>query len=354
MTAQKRLEEDTQFMQECTFQPKIIHRSKNKASSDPAPIPSFDEAVMRSRGAFRERTKLRQKLDVRAQSWCAEYDRRMEALEKQRAMGIYPNSQAPSEIDSSTPSYARHSISTAAKSRTLHDRQAHTAPAASRPLLYVDVNMGRGKLGRIALYPNDDPAKVARNFARMYSISKTMTSRLTQLLQSQLSSLRNSSMSPEESRIGADIGGASDVIQIDTTTDQKNGVSSTVLQTKSAGLPLVVAAPLTPVSSTLNSSTLAELAALSPSTMGFSPNASVVPLGKFSDSKPPDVSQLSELEAAERQLEEIQAHHSFEFLNTSTDLAGLSEEDFSSDLNEEFVVGGGKFKTAEKSRKMAG
>eukprot|EP01083_Nonionella_stella_P158650 516619_1 len=36
MTAQKRLEEDTQFMQECTFQPKIIHRSKNKASSDPA------------------------------------------------------------------------------------------------------------------------------------------------------------------------------------------------------------------------------------------------------------------------------------------------------------------------------
>jgi hypothetical protein len=42
------------------------------------------------------------------------------------------------------------------------------------PFYYIDINIGGGKSGKIALYEGDDPYKVARNFAVTFQLSPEM------------------------------------------------------------------------------------------------------------------------------------------------------------------------------------
>jgi hypothetical protein len=60
-----------------------------------------------------------------------------------------------------------------------------TAKRAERktPLLYMDVNLGPGKTGRIGLHQGDDPVQLAGNFARAYQLDTTMRDRLQQLIE---------------------------------------------------------------------------------------------------------------------------------------------------------------------------
>lgn len=60
-----------------------------------------------------------------------------------------------------------------------------TAKRAERrtPLLYMDVNLGPGKTGRIGLHQDDDPVQLAGNFARAYQLDATMRDRLQQLIE---------------------------------------------------------------------------------------------------------------------------------------------------------------------------
>ena len=50
------------------------------------------------------------------------------------------------------------------------------------PFYYIDVNIGIGKKGKIALYEGDDPAKVARSFAVTFQLSEDMEDELFQTL----------------------------------------------------------------------------------------------------------------------------------------------------------------------------
>eukprot|EP00965_Chrysotila_dentata_P188378 6172706-Pleurochrysis_carterae.AAC.2 len=59
------------------------------------------------------------------------------------------------------------------------ERRAERKP----PLLYMDVNLGPGKTGRIGLHEGDDPAELALNFSRTYSLDSTMRKRLQQLIE---------------------------------------------------------------------------------------------------------------------------------------------------------------------------
>ena len=52
-----------------------------------------------------------------------------------------------------------------------------------QPLLYMDVNLGPGKTGRIGLHAGDDPGQLSLNFAKTYGLDATMRGRLQQLIE---------------------------------------------------------------------------------------------------------------------------------------------------------------------------
>ena len=51
------------------------------------------------------------------------------------------------------------------------------------PLMYMDVNIGPGRTGRIGLHEGDDPAELASNFARTYQLDGAMEAKLAGLIE---------------------------------------------------------------------------------------------------------------------------------------------------------------------------
>lgn len=51
-----------------------------------------------------------------------------------------------------------------------------------RAMLYMDVNLGPGRMGRIGIHQGDDPEVVAMNFAKSYSLDDILTKRLEELV----------------------------------------------------------------------------------------------------------------------------------------------------------------------------
>ena len=64
----------------------------------------------------------------------------------------------------------------------------HTDRRAERrhPLLYMDINLGHGKSGRIGLHGDDDPNALAANFARAYQLDDAMQTKLAGLIETYL------------------------------------------------------------------------------------------------------------------------------------------------------------------------
>eukprot|EP00761_Pharyngomonas_kirbyi_P012813 gb/GECH01012840.1/.p1 GENE.gb/GECH01012840.1/~~gb/GECH01012840.1/.p1 ORF type:complete len:730 (+),score=182.83 gb/GECH01012840.1/:1-2190(+) len=56
----------------------------------------------------------------------------------------------------------------------------------SKPLMYLDVNLGPGKTGRIGIHKGDDPAEVAKNFSISYRLDESTTQRLESMIRSTL------------------------------------------------------------------------------------------------------------------------------------------------------------------------
>merc|ERR1711871_651203 len=54
------------------------------------------------------------------------------------------------------------------------------------PLLYMDINLGPGRTGRIGLHGDDDPQALAANCARTYQLEAGMQAKLAGLIEKYL------------------------------------------------------------------------------------------------------------------------------------------------------------------------
>jgi len=57
------------------------------------------------------------------------------------------------------------------------------------PLLFMDVNLGPGRTGRIGIHEGDDPRLLARNFATTYQLDERLTARLEDLIRQHMESM---------------------------------------------------------------------------------------------------------------------------------------------------------------------
>ena len=49
---------------------------------------------------------------------------------------------------------------------------ARREKVVKKPFLILDINIGKGKTGRIALHEYDDPFEIANNFSRAFQLNK--------------------------------------------------------------------------------------------------------------------------------------------------------------------------------------
>lgn len=133
-----------QEMRECTFHPKILPSSRG---SSPREQPrNFDMAIARMRCATRRREEQQEELMHVPVG---------ENYARLRRLGAKP-------------------FSCYYKERTAVNRA---------PLVYVDVNVGKGKTGRIGVHEGDNLRELAWNFAKAFQLGAEMRQRLEVLLQ---------------------------------------------------------------------------------------------------------------------------------------------------------------------------
>lgn len=130
-------------MRECTFRPKVLTARRCPSPSWGAQPRNFDQAVARLRTAHNQRVELREKL---------EHVPRGENYERIRRMGVKPFSF------NSKGSSRRHL------------------------LMFVDVNVGRGRSGRIGVHDGDDLRVLSKNFARAFALDTQATMKLETML----------------------------------------------------------------------------------------------------------------------------------------------------------------------------
>lgn len=131
-------------MRECTFRPKLLPTRRNSISSAPQPR-NFETAVARMRSANRQRVQRREEVEHVP---CGEN------YERLRRLGARPFS-------------------------CYFKDKAMRQPA----LMYVDVNVGNGRTGRIRVREGDDLHALSRNFARTFQLDREMAKRLEEMLQ---------------------------------------------------------------------------------------------------------------------------------------------------------------------------
>eukprot|EP00933_Yihiella_yeosuensis_P026656 TRINITY_DN20716_c1_g1_i1.p1 TRINITY_DN20716_c1_g1~~TRINITY_DN20716_c1_g1_i1.p1 ORF type:complete len:538 (-),score=104.16 TRINITY_DN20716_c1_g1_i1:63-1676(-) len=130
-------------LRECTFKPKVLpHRRPASPRAQPR---NFDAAVSRMREAHRRRLQAQEE---RQRIPCGEN------YERLRRLGTQP-------------------FSCYFKDRATQRRQ---------PLVYVDVNVGKGRSGRIGLHEGDNLRVLAKNFAKAFQLDQGNQQRLEQLL----------------------------------------------------------------------------------------------------------------------------------------------------------------------------
>lgn len=138
-----RLLREREEMRECTFRPRLA--SWRPPSQGGAPPRNFEATVARMRNASQRRAQLNHE---KRRVPCGENYERLRRL----------RAQPPS-----------------CSSR---DR---VSPRRT-PLMYVDVNIGRGRTGRIGVHEGDDLGLLSRNFARAFQLGAEAARRLEELL----------------------------------------------------------------------------------------------------------------------------------------------------------------------------
>lgn len=149
---QKVLEEvkrrkEEQELAECTFKPKI-NSINCKALAESSKPSNFEKEIGRMRFAYYERMEQKNKID------------RIPLGEKYEQLRALP--QNP-------PKCATNYII-----------------RCEEPFLYLDVNTGTGRSGRIGLKPDDDPYEKAREFAVAFQVNEEMEAGLAALLAEQI------------------------------------------------------------------------------------------------------------------------------------------------------------------------
>mmetsp|Transcript_100100 Transcript_100100/g.321024 ORF Transcript_100100/g.321024 Transcript_100100/m.321024 type:complete len:539 (+) Transcript_100100:258-1874(+) len=137
---------EREAMRECTFQPKLLPQRRSISPRITPQPRNFERAVSRMRGAQRQKEALHEA------RWRIPAGENYERL---RRMGQQPFSCA------------------------YQDR-----PWARRgpPLFFVDVDVGRGRSGRIGVHEGDDLQAKARSFARAFQLDQTAALRLEDML----------------------------------------------------------------------------------------------------------------------------------------------------------------------------
>lgn len=142
-----KLLKEREEMRECTFRPKLLPARRPTSQVSPRPlVRNFDATVARMKAAHkRQLARDKERLHIP----CGEN------YERLRRLGNQPFSCAS------------------------RDRR----PFRRQPLLYVDVNVGHGRTGRIGVHEGDDLRVLAKNFARTFQLAAGALDRLENLLQ---------------------------------------------------------------------------------------------------------------------------------------------------------------------------
>jgi len=145
-------------MRECTFRPKLL---PSRRCAPPTPQPrSFDATVARMRAAHCRRVQRREERDHIP---CGENYERLKRLGTQPFMSCVEEKLL----------------------------------ARQPPLVYVDVDVGHGRTGRIGVREGDDLGALSRNFARAFQLPREAAIKLAEMLQQEYDS-RVRSRPPDE------------------------------------------------------------------------------------------------------------------------------------------------------------
>jgi len=145
-------------LEQCTFHPKI-----NKNS----PVFSGNR---KTAGKPSRQAKEREQPDKGAK-WATAHD-----LQPDGRSGVHALGPGGEDTERTTPMSPTFRTDQRQRDRT-------------HPLLYVDINVGLGKVGRIGLHEGDDPAVLAQNFCLTYSLGDATKLKLVAFLTEQLAML---------------------------------------------------------------------------------------------------------------------------------------------------------------------
>merc|ERR1719313_2439700 len=135
-------------MRECTFKPKLTSSSRRSSSTPPGAQPrNFETAVARMRIAYQQKM---QRQEEHEHVPCGEN------YERLRRLGTQP-------------------FSFCSKDKA---RLQKGAP----PLMYIDVNVGHGRTGRISVREGDDLRHLSQRFARTFQLDRQMAAQLEDML----------------------------------------------------------------------------------------------------------------------------------------------------------------------------
>merc|ERR1712100_253561 len=157
-------------MRECTFRPKLLPAARRASSTPVAQPRNFDAAVARMRNAYQQRLQRQEEY---------EHIPVGENYEKLRRLGTQPFS--------------------------FHLKERSSTPREP-PIMYIDVNVGHGRTGRISVREGDDLHHISQNFARSFQLDRDMAGQLEEMLQQAYfahingASSRPASVSPQRQR----------------------------------------------------------------------------------------------------------------------------------------------------------
>eukprot|EP01028_Stygiella_incarcerata_P012997 TRINITY_DN81028_c0_g1_i1.p1 TRINITY_DN81028_c0_g1~~TRINITY_DN81028_c0_g1_i1.p1 ORF type:complete len:812 (+),score=258.94 TRINITY_DN81028_c0_g1_i1:288-2723(+) len=208
---------ETERMKECTFTPKLAESSEEYLSerkvsySDPSQIQRLFEEERQRKEELRKRIESEKqekmlaectfKPDIskskgfRLHSSSGMKPRgfqkaisRMRSKQTGRKRDVFEESLR-AEDGSYTPAVASPSPKKKKPTKVKPFTFALDQRKRTKPLLYIDVNLGLGRTGRIGIHEGDDPAELAKSFASTYKLDDVLTHRLTELLQQHVEQL---------------------------------------------------------------------------------------------------------------------------------------------------------------------
>eukprot|EP00743_Colponemidia_sp_Colp-15_P005230 GILK01005627.1.p1 GENE.GILK01005627.1~~GILK01005627.1.p1 ORF type:complete len:709 (-),score=133.13 GILK01005627.1:161-2095(-) len=194
----KREDRQKEELQECTFKPQIISQPSTRQLVSPTPQDDWHDRLYEARHqkplvedgrtlldkeidahcTFKPDTTITQKSRTRAPKHTPRgYNESVERLRvatKER--------QVMKEAKEKIPAGENYDKVKSAPIKPFSFLQEQRVLKRPPPLLYVDVNLGPGRTGRIGIHEDDDPDVLAKNFAKAYQLDQQLQSRLTDLL----------------------------------------------------------------------------------------------------------------------------------------------------------------------------